>query len=278
MLSYRHAFHAGNHADVLKHAILIHCIQYMLKKEKPFQYVDTHAGAGLYELTTGFADRIREYEKGVARILEVEDPLPEILNSYVSMVQSFNPTTKLEFYPGSPLIAQRLLRSFDQMRFHELHKADYEILHSHTVSDPRVLSQQKEGLKGMIKSFPPPSRRGIVLIDPPYENKLEYEVIGEAVSEALQKFASAMILIWYPMLESGLFEYLKEDLQQVTGERWLNVEMLVREKGKGLFGSGLWIVNPPWDLPGAIESMKSMLIERLGETNSAKLTLSFQIP
>jgi len=278
MLSYRHAFHAGNHADVLKHAILIHCLQHFLKKDKPFHYVDTHAGAGLYELTTGYADQNREFEGGIQKLLNSPTALPQVLQAYVDMVLSFNPTTQLEFYPGSPLIARQLMRSHDQLRLHELHQADHDILYTHVASDPRILLQKKEGLRGLIKAFPPPSRRGIALIDPPYENKQDYAVLAYAIDDALFKFATGMILVWYPMLENGLFEPLKDDLSKVSGERWLNVELCIRRAGKGLYGSGMWVINPPWDLPTAIETMRLPLISLLGETVEASLELNFSIP
>lgn len=277
MLSYRHAFHAGNPADVLKHSVLIHCLRHFLKKEKAFHYIDTHAGAGLYELTTGFSDKNREYLGGVAKLYQQSEELPAALRDYVAIVESFNNTTELEFYPGSPLIAKQLLRQMDQLRLHELHKADFEILYSHFAADTRALLQKKDGLRGMIKAFPPPSRRGLALIDPPYENKQDYVVLPYAIHDALVKFATGTVLVWYPMLEDGRFLELKEDLSKIPCNNWLNVEFQSRAASPGLFGSGLWVFNPPWDLPSVISDMETTLLTKLGEDSGAQLTCSFEI-
>ena len=278
MLSYRHAFHAGNPADVLKHSVLIHCIRHLLKKDKPFHYVDTHAGAGLYELKSGFADQNREFLSGISKIHNVKDELPALLKDYLSVIESFNATHELEFYPGSPLIAKQLLRDSDQMRLHELHKADFDILYSHFASDSRALVQKKDGLRGMIKAFPPPSRRGIVLIDPPYENKNDYVVLPYAIHDALCKFPSATILVWYPMLEDERFMDLKEDLSKLPVTSWLNVEFQTRTPSPGLYGSGMWIINPPWDLPSAISSVENTLVSELGQDSHAQIALHHVIP
>lgn len=277
MLSYRHAFHAGNHADVLKHTVLIHCIRHLLKKDKPFQYVDTHAGAGLYDLKGNYADFRKEYLDGIKPLIARTD-LPPVLEDYVEIISSFNPTLELEFYPGSPFIAKKLLRHNDQLRLHELHRSDFEILRDHTVSDSRIVLLKKDGLRGMIKAFPPSSRRGLVLIDPSYEIKSDYEVIPFAIDDALSKFAQAMILIWYPMLEDDTYQFLKETLSQVSGDNWLNVEFRVRKEEKGLFGSGMWIINPPWDLPGAIQSIQEILPSLLGEDPYASVDFNYSIP
>ena len=279
MLSYRHAFHAGNHADVFKHAVLIHCIRHFLKKEKAFHYIDTHAGAGLYELTQGFAARTRESETGIAQLLSTtSDDLPPLLKNYVDIVLNFNPTPQLEFYPGSPLIAQFLMRPHDSLRLHELHLADHDILQTHVAGDPRVLLQKRDGFRGLIKAFPPASRRGLALIDPPYEVKTDYRIVADAIHDARVKFPTGTILVWYPLLENELFRYLKEDLIQVSGPSWLNAEFRVREPGPGLYGSGLWVIQPPWDLPSELEQCQAPLLKRLGASPSASLDLRFEIP
>ena len=277
MLSYRHAFHAGNHADVLKHSILIYCLRHLLKKEKSFLYVDTHAGAGLYDLASEYAELRKEYAEGISILREARD-LPPILQDYVDIVSGFNSGGGSSRYPGSPLIAKTLLRPKDQMRLHELHTHDYEILSSHTSADPRVTLMNKDGLRGMIKAFPPPSRRALALIDPPYEMKSDYELLPFAIDDALFKFAEAMILLWYPLIESGLHNPLLENLGKLTVQKWLRVELRVRSPGKGLYGSGMWIANPPWDLPEAIRSIEQLLPELLGQDPRAVLKLDYQIP
>ncbi len=278
MQKYRHASHAGNHADVLKHAVLIHCLRHLLKKEKSFHYIDTHAGAGLYDLFAVKNSGHQEFIRGVKAIVDCNDPLPEFLLKYKETILGFNPTPTLEFYPGSPLIAKRMLRSHDQLRLHEILQEDHEILYSHTASDPRILTLKKDGLRGMIKAFPPPSRRGICLIDPSYKTEKDYFVLPFAISDALFKFVAGMILVWYPLLENQLHQPLKANLIQVSTTSWLNVELEIGATRKGLYGSGLWVINPPWDLPNAIQDAEAALLTLLGETGEARLDLQFNIP
>ena len=181
MLSYRHAFHAGNHADVLKHFIEVQLLRYLAQKEKPFWYIDTHAGAGCYELDNGYATQNAEYESGITQ-LWVRDDLPETLADYVSLVKRINPEGQLKLYPGSPMVALELLREQDRMRLFELHPTDHELLlqnfHRH---DSQVLIQRADGFGSLKALLPPPPRRALVLIDPPYEEKQDYQRVVSAL-------------------------------------------------------------------------------------------------
>ncbi|MDH5485849.1 MAG: 23S rRNA (adenine(2030)-N(6))-methyltransferase RlmJ, partial [Gammaproteobacteria bacterium] len=180
MLSYRHAFHAGNHADVLKHSVLMQVLAYMQQKDKPFLYVDTHAGAGLYDLQGDWARKTREYETGIAQIWQ-DDALPEGLKHYIELIRSLNPQHKLVQYPGSPWLAQAVLRPQDKARLFELHSTEFDILQQNFASDKNIKLEQRDGFKGLAAVLPPPSRRAVVLIDPSYEIKTDYQAVVEAV-------------------------------------------------------------------------------------------------
>jgi len=276
MLSYRHAFHAGNHADVLKHAVLIHSLDYLLRKDKAVLYLDTHAGAGGYDLASGFAEQIQEYRHGVSRIIG-QDGLPPLLRRYAEVVQAANPGREVTFYPGSPLIAWRLLRPCDPLRLHELHPADFAALQEAIPADPQVTILQKDGLGGLVRALPPPSRRGLTLIDPAYEVKTDYGDVPNAVARAVERFATGTYMVWYPLLETGAYRELKAALQRVSGPKWLWVELQVRSHG-GLFGSGCWVINPAWDLPDALRAAEPALVGLLGQDGAAALRIECALP
>jgi 23S rRNA (adenine2030-N6)-methyltransferase len=170
MLAYRHAFHAGNHADVLKHLVLTHVLRYMVEKDKPFTLVDTHAGAGGYSLEGKYAHKREEFGEGIARLWGRAD-LPEALADYVQKVREFNGGDKLEQYPGSPALAQMLARPTDRLRLYELHPTDYRILEAFLGNRPHTQVSMSDGFAALKGELPPPSRRGVVLIDPSYELK-----------------------------------------------------------------------------------------------------------
>jgi 23S rRNA (adenine2030-N6)-methyltransferase len=276
MLSYRHGFHAGNHADVLKHSVLIHCIQHFLKKPKPFLYVDTHSGAGRYALNKGFALKNREFEQGVDRLRGTKQ-LPPILADYAEVLQGIASNAQENTYPGSPIIAAHLLRANDQLRLHELHSSDYELLNAEFFSDKRATVIKKDGFRGLIKAFPPPARRAIALIDPSYEIERDYVAVPLAIDDALFKFPSATILIWYPMLPGDPHLYLKEQLLAQGHSSWLWVENKTGNCKKGMYGSGMWVINPPWTLPQAITESSS-ISKILSDDPHAGLETAHNIP
>ncbi|MGE5621968.1 MAG: 23S rRNA (adenine(2030)-N(6))-methyltransferase RlmJ, partial [Bacillota bacterium] len=215
MLSYRHAFHAGNHADVLKHTVLIQLLRYLGQKDTAYMYIDTHAGAGMYELDTGYAAKSAEYETGIAKLWERTD-LPPALAEYVQLVKGMNPSGKMRYYPGSPYCADRILREQDRVRLFELHPSDAKILEenfrkleAHAVAQgrrpavrgKRVMIQKGDGFTGLKALLPPPSRRGLVLIDPPYEVKGDYRKVKDTLEDALKRFATGTYAVWYPVLQ-----------------------------------------------------------------------------
>lgn len=279
MLSYRHAFHAGNHADVLKHFIEAQLLRYLAQKEKPFWYIDTHAGAGCYALDSGYAAQNAEYESGIAR-LWLRDDLPVSLAEYVELVKSLNPDGHLKLYPGSPLVALKLLRGQDRMRLFELHPSDSELLQDNFAGHgEQVLIQTADGFDALKAMLPPPPRRALVLIDPPYEEKMDYRRVITALREGLKRFASGVYAVWYPQLQRAEAKQLPAQLKQLPAKSWLHVALSVRAPnadGFGMLGSGMFILNPPWVLHGLLEEAMPYLVNHLGQDEQAAFTLEYQ--
>jgi 23S rRNA (adenine2030-N6)-methyltransferase len=279
MLSYRHAFHAGNHADVLKHFIEVQLLRYLAQKDKPFWYIDTHAGAGCYALDTGYAMQNAEYESGIARLWQRDD-LPAPLAEYVALVKKLNPDGQLKLYPGSPLLAQDLLREQDRMRLFELHPTDHEILQENFAADSRrVLMQKADGFGALKALLPPPPRRALVLIDPPYEEKQDYQRVVTALKEGLKRFANGVYAVWYPQLQRAEARQLPGQLKQLEVNSWLHVALSVQSpssEGFGMHGSGMYILNPPWTLHDELKQVMPYLLKVLGQDEGAAFELEFK--
>jgi 23S rRNA (adenine2030-N6)-methyltransferase len=278
MLSYRHAFHAGNHADVLKHFVLDQVLTYFTQKDKPFWYIDTHAGAGLYELSKGYALQNAEFESGIARILKAGN-LPEPLKSYLNTVKNLNSTNTLNLYPGSPMIAKAHLRTEDKIRLFELHPNDCNLLIENFKRDSKqVKVEAADGFTSLKSLLPPPCKRALVLIDPPYEEKQDYQRVIDCIKESLTRFATGTYIIWYPLLQRPEPEQMLEKLKQ--NQDWLNVSLTVQapsDDGFGMFGSGLFIINPPWTLPNILDETMPYLTEILAQDDSAEYRLESHI-
>ncbi|GBG12518.1 23S rRNA (adenine 2030-N6)-methyltransferase [Novimethylophilus kurashikiensis] len=276
MLSYRHAFHAGNHADVLKHFLLLQLMQYLNQKDKPYWVVDTHAGAGLYALDEGYAAKNAEYTEGIARLMDRDD-LPPVLAEYVELVRGLNADGGLKLYPGSPWVEMQALREEDRLRLFELHPTDADILHENFSSaGRRVKIEQTDGFAGLKAVLPPPPRRGLVLIDPPYEEKQDYQRVPAALQDALKRFATGIYAVWYPLLQRPEPEQMIDKLKQLPVKSWLNVSLTVQTPavdGFGMYGSGMFVVNPPWTMKGMLEEVMPRLVEMLGLDEGAGYTL-----
>lgn len=273
MLSYRHAYHAGNHADVLKHLVLVHAAQYMASKGKPFWVIDTHAGAGGYSLESPHANKLSEYVDGVGRLWPMTD-VPAALTDYMALVRSFNRGEKLRNYPGSPWIASKLLNTDDRLRLFELHSTDARALKKLFAEAGRqVMVSDTDGLAGLKALLPPPPRRALVLIDPSFEMKQDYTLVPQALQEGLKRFASGTFAIWYPQLAKPDSRHFPDKLKKAAGDaEWLHVTLSVRrppDSGVGMYGSGMFIVNPPWTLGDTLESCMPWLSEQLAQDASA---------
>jgi len=281
MLSYRHAFHAGNHADVLKHAVLIALLDYFSQKDKPWWYIDSHAGAGIYDLHGDYARKNAEYEAGIGR-LWARDDLPPLLANYVELVRGLNPDGHLRLYPGSPWCAYRRARADDRLRLFELHSSDHRLLAStFSESGRQVRIEAADGHAGLKSVLPPPTRRGLVLIDPSYEVKSDYPRTVEALKDGLARFAGGTYLVWYPLLQKPDARQLPSRLKAARPPGWLNVTLTVHsplKEGFGMHGSGLYIANPPWTLPAMLEATLPWLVKTLGLDAGAGYTLEHEIP
>jgi 23S rRNA (adenine2030-N6)-methyltransferase len=280
MLAYRHAFHAGNHADVLKHLVFTQVLRYMAEKDKPFTLVDTHAGAGGYGLDSNHARKHAEYDDGVGRLFGQKN-LPAALNDYLALVRRFNPQPdRLTRYPGSPALAQMLLRADDRMRLYELHSTDFPLLQTALEGRRETAVMNSDGFAGLKAEMPPPSRRGVVLIDPSYEIKTDYAKVVTAVRDALTRFPEAVILVWYPQLQrlepKEMTDRLKAAADAQAKRGWVHVRLSVAEpdqSGFGMLGSGMLVINPPFVLHTVLQEVMPLLTETLGQYDGANFVL-----
>ncbi len=257
MLAYRHAFHAGNHADVLKHILLMLVLGHMNQKDKGYRFVDTHAGAGGYSLEGTYAKKKAEYLDGIAR-LWTRDDLPPAVADYVALVREFNGAKHLKQYPGSPTIAQALTRPQDNLRLFELHPTDHRILASYLGDDKRVEVKMADGFDGLKAQLPPPTRRGLVLMDPSYEGERDYAKVVATLREALARFAEGTYMVWYPQVTKLAAAQLPKRLQSLAPKGWLHARLTVGKtdaQGFGLAGSGVFIYNPPFTLHAQLNEL-----------------------
>ncbi|MCV2350606.1 23S rRNA (adenine(2030)-N(6))-methyltransferase RlmJ [Paucibacter sp. Y2R2-4] len=280
MLAYRHAFHAGNHADVLKHLILTQVLRYMGEKDKPYTLVDTHAGAGGYSIEGQYAQKKGEYVHGVSRLWDAKD-LPEPLANYMEPVRAFNTDGQLRQYPGSPAIANLLMRAEDRLRVYELHPTDFRILETYLSTRPNTQVSDKDGFSALRAELPPPSRRAVVLMDPSYELKTDYAKVVTAVREGLERFAEGVFLIWYPQLQllesAQLAQRLKAAADAGAKKGWLHVRLTVQQqadvRGFGMLGSGMFVINPPFTLHDELQACMPYLVDKLGQYDGANFLL-----
>ncbi|MDR0588292.1 MAG: 23S rRNA (adenine(2030)-N(6))-methyltransferase RlmJ [Burkholderiales bacterium] len=282
MLSYRHAFHAGNHADVLKHIVLVELLTHLNQKDKPYSYIDTHAGAGLYALDHGFAAQNEESSTGIAKLWGRQDA-PEPVARYLDLIKSFQQTAPqskvLRYYPGSPLLAQRMARATDLLRLFEMHTTDFALLKKTMNANPstvKTLCDHGDGFQGLKATLPPVSRRGLILIDPSYEIKNDYKEVIVALRDALARFATGIYMLWYPCLKRAEVTRMIQQFHKLPFARTLHVALTVKRpaiEGYGMFGSGVLIGNPPWTLNKRLSEVMPYLVRRLGQDDGAAFVL-----
>ena len=275
MLAYRHAFHAGNHADVLKHTALVAVLRYMNLKDKGWRLLDTHAGAGGYSLQGEYAAKRAEFEQGIARLWDRDD-LPPPVADLLGLVKQFNGGKGLIQYPGSPALAHMLMRGQDQLRLHEIHPTDYKILASYLGEQPGIEVAMTDGFASLKTHLPPPTRRGVVLIDPSYEMKTDYARTLLALREVLERFAEAVVVIWLPQLQlleaAQLPQRLKASADKLGKKGWLHARLTVAEadaRGYGMLGSSVFIANPPHTLVAELRPAVAWLAQTLGQFKGA---------
>lgn len=299
MFSYRHAFHAGNHADVLKHGILVAMLRYMTQKETGLTVVDTHAGAGLYRLDGDQARTSGEAASGIFSLLggqSLKTPgLGSLIDDYVAVLREFNPPAKgaptataptLRNYPGSPLITEKLLRLQDRAHVFEVHPTDQRLLRGLVAQrDSRRLMTLRvaDGFTGVRALLPPPTRRGLLVCDPSYEIKSDYGKVVDMLGDALTRFATGSVLIWHPIVARPEAHDLPRKLKNTAakaGKPWLYASLSVKSGQSnargvpvGLSGSGVFVVNPPFVLAPALKEALPHMVKAMGQDEHAGFVL-----
>jgi len=265
MLSYRHGFHAGNFADVLKHWVLVQIIEHLKKKDKPFFYLDTHAGAGMYALNSEAALKNREFDGGIAKLWRRDD-LPAGLRRYVDLVGQFNQEKALLRYPGSPAIAANLMRKQDRLCLYDLHSTEFKFLHALVEKDRRIKTFHADGLADSLALLPPKERRGLVLIDPSYELSNDYREVVETLKKMHKRFATGIYALWYPVVERQRIRRLERALQDsgIADMVLFELGIAADSKGHGMTASGMIVINPPWTLASEMRLVLPWLAEALG--------------
>lgn len=269
MLSYRHSFHAGNHADVLKHLTEVAILDYLLQKDKPLCYHDTHAGAGLYSLQSSQAQKTAEYTEGIGKLWHYQPQSP-LLGKYLDLVKQLNPDGELNFYPGSPKIAAMLLRAGDQLQATELHPSDFPLLQSQFLQRRLTRIENIDAFAGIKAMLPPLVKRGLVLIDPPYELKTEYQDLIKGLQEAYKRFPQATYAIWYPVIERSSIEAFIAAIVATGIKNQLRIEFNLHadSPGHGMTGSGMLVINPPYTLAQSLAPALSEMQQQLGNPAS----------
>ena len=292
MFSYRHAFHAGNHADVLKHTVLLAVLRHMTQKETALNVFDTHAGAGLYRLDGDYAKTSEEAAEGFLKLVATKpkQPFAPALQDYVDMVAGFNTGDHWSVYPGSPFIIQSLLRERDKLKLYELHPTDTKTLVANIAqleAGRQVAILREDGFEGLKKFLPPPSRRALVLCDPSYEVKNDYGRVLDMVADALLRFATGTYVVWYPIIPRPEAHDLPKRLKTMAnkaGKSWLHATLTVKSskltqdaEGEvvrpGLPASGMFLINPPHTLKAQLKDVLPQMVELLGQDNNAAFTL-----
>lgn len=286
-MNYRHAFHAGGFADVIKHIVLVRILVYLQEKQAPFRVIDTHAGAGLYDLTGEEAQRSGEWLTGIARIMQArfsETTLP-LIKPYLDIVRAFNPDRDLKAYPGSPLIARALLRPQDRLTACEVEPKARKRLIDALRRDTQARVVDLDGWLALPAFVPPNERRGLVLIDPPYEQKDEFERLAEGFAEAYAKWPTGSYLLWYPVKSRRATDTLARHVAEIVAAskpagKALRLEFSVAPQvaDAALVSTGLLIVNPPWTLLGELKAILPELEKPLGQGGAGRFRLETPKP
>jgi len=285
LLSYRHAFHAGNFADVLKHSVLTLVLEYMTRKDKGFYYIDSHSGAGMYSLEDEYAQKTGEFKNGIAKLVS-KDNIPEPLQPYIEIIKTINDTdtisnaisenssnngsNELNLYPGSPAIAKYFDRRQDSAHLFELHPTDFSLLSDYCHRWNKSHVNQTDGYQGVLGLIPPPNRRAVVLIDPPYELKDDYKKAVSTIIKGYKKFATGTYILWYPVVKRDFIDGMELQLTNSDIKNVIQVEYCQSADTQeyGMTGTGLFIVNPPWQLKKQLSEILPYLKEVIGDDMS----------
>lgn len=263
-MNYRHIYHAGNPADVLKHIVLIELIKSLKQKEKPFCYLDTHAGIGRYDLFSNEAQKSREYEHGIMKLYEAVS-IPEPLSDYFKIMKKINENQIFRYYPGSPYFAKSLLRNQDSMILNELHPRDHKMLKKEFKFDRQIHIHRREAYELLQALLPLKEKRGLIFIDPPYEKKSELTDLVQALHRSLQRFLHGTYFIWFPIKnQSGpaiLKLFKKEFKLRILWIQWITGASAIDSANSDLKGSLLAIINPPWLIEKKIVALRPWILK-----------------
>jgi 23S rRNA (adenine2030-N6)-methyltransferase len=286
-MNYRHAFHAGGFADVIKHIVLVRILSYLQDKPAAFRVIDTHAGAGVYDLAGDEARRSGEWLTGIARVMQArfsETTLP-LVAPYLDIVRAFNSPRELKAYPGSPLIARALLRPQDRLTACEIEPKARKRLIDALRRDTQARVVDLDGWVALPAFVPPNERRGLVLIDPPFEAKDEFERMAAGFAEAFAKWPTGSYLLWYPVKSRRATDSLARHVAELVGAgaspgKCLRLEFSVAPQaaGEALASAGLLIVNPPWTLMGELRAILPELEKPLGQGGAGRFRLETPKP
>lgn len=273
-MNYRHSYHAGNFADVFKHIVLIALIKSQLHKETGFCYIDTHAGIGLYDLLSDEAQKSKEFETGISKIY-LQKETPPLIQEYIKCIQTFNPKSTIRLYPGSPLIVREFLRPQDHMILSELHPEDYLILKSHCARHKQIAVHQLDAYQSLKAFLPPKERRGVVLVDPPYEKPDEFSRLVYSLSQAVSRWETGIYAVWYPLTTQSPIIHFHRSLKEKIKRPLLITELSIYSEKSivGLKGCGMVIINPPWKLDQQLEETLPWLWERLSHEGQGQYRL-----
>jgi 23S rRNA (adenine2030-N6)-methyltransferase len=279
MLAYRHLFHAGNFADVFKHALLARLLIALGRKDKPYRYLDTHAGTGLYDLTHPWAQKNAEWRDGIERVLARKDA-PAALAPYLEAVRAENPNGRLRYYPGSPRIARRLVRAGDRLVLNELNSADFEELKGRFAGDRQVTVHRMDGYQALKAFLPPPQRRGLVLVDSSFDRSGEFARLAQALAGAHRRWATGVFALWYPMMEPGAVRAFERDIVATGIRKILRFQLAVLPERwtRTLRGSALLVVNPPYGLEAEAGPLLDWLWRVLSPGGEGGCALEWLVP
>ncbi|HHJ4328311.1 TPA: 23S rRNA (adenine(2030)-N(6))-methyltransferase RlmJ [Klebsiella pneumoniae] len=269
-MNYRHAFHAGNHADVLKHLTLSRLLALLARKETPFAYLDSHAGVGLYDLAGDQASRTGEWQQGIGRLWQAGQA-PEAAADYLAVLRDLNPGGQLRYYPGSPELARRLSRPQDHLLLNEKHPEDSRLLKDNMHGDRRVAVQQGEGWHLPRARLPAPQKRALLLIDPPFEAADDLQRCVSALNEAIGRMRQTVVAIWYPIKDTHALRRFYQALGSSKAPKLLRAELLVHpaDDPARLAGSGLVIANAPWGLEEELRELLPWLADLLAQSRGS---------
>ena len=264
-MNYRHIYHAGNFADVIKHIVLMRVLDYLKQKDKAFFVLDTHAGIGLYDLDADQARRTAEADDGIARVMAHADTAPDAVRAYVDLVRGFNRGDEWRTYPGSPAITHSLIRDQDRMVVNELHPDDVVTLDYNMGRDGRVRVEHMDAYQAIKALLPPPERRGMVLVDPPFEVTDEFARMTKALVDAHKRWATGVYAFWYPIKDPRVIARWHNDLADTGIPKIMAVDFMIRPASDPtrLNGSGLVLVNAPWTLESELNTILPWLVSTL---------------